>query len=88
MSRTFSESITYVEDAADTIVKSIDLGPNVWNNAVNIATKPPLQTLKSIVYKMAEFMNVTIDQIDPSDHNLYMYPTVYTGGIDITKVCL
>ena len=31
-------------------------------------------------------MNVTIDKIDTSDHNLHMYPTVYTGGIDITKV--
>merc|ERR1719266_687010 len=30
-------------------------------------------------------MNVTIDEIDTSDHNLYMYPTVYSGGIDTTK---
>lgn len=49
-------------------------------------TEPSLHTLKSIVYKMAEFMNVIIEKIDTSDHNLYMYPTVYTGGIDIIKV--
>ena len=35
-----SESITYVEDAANMIVKSIEKGPEVWKNAFNIATEP------------------------------------------------
>ena len=61
------------------------LGKKVWNQSFNIATEPSLHTLKSIVNKMADFMNVTIDEIDTSDHNLYMYPTVYSGGIDTTK---
>ena len=40
------ESITYVEDAAKMIVKTLELGPSVWNQAYNIATEnPPLHSL-------------------------------------------
>ena len=41
------ESITYVEDAAEMIVKTLELGqPKVWNQAYNIATEnPPLHSL-------------------------------------------
>ena len=78
------ESITYVEDAAEMIVKTLELGPKVWNQAYNIATENP-QTLKNFIIKMASIMNVTISQTDGNDNNLFMYPTVFSGPMDVSK---
>ena len=72
------ESITYVEDAADMIVKTLELGPAAWNQAYNIATDtPPLHSLRTFIQSMASLMNVTISETDPNDNNLFMYPTVF-----------
>ena len=78
------ESITYVEDAAEMIVKTLELGPKVWNQAYNIAVENP-QTLKNFIIKMASIMNVTISQTDGNDNNLFMYPTVFSGPMDVSK---
>ena len=78
------ESITYVEDAAEMIVKTLELGPKVWNQAYNIATENP-QTLKNFIIKMASIMNVTITETDGNDNNLFMYPTVFSGPMDVSK---
>ena len=79
------ESITYVEDAAEMIVKTLELGqPKVWNQAYNIATENP-QTLKNFIIKMASIMNVTITETDRNDNNLFMYPTVFSGPMDVSK---
>ena len=78
------ESITYVEDAAEMIVKTLELGPKVWNQAYNIATENP-QSLHSFIQKMATIMNVTISQTDGNDNNLFMYPTVFSGAMDVSK---
>ena len=79
------ESITYVEDAAEMIVKTLELGqPKVWNQAYNIATENP-QTLKNFIQKMASIMNVSISQTDGNDNNLFMYPTVFSGPMDVSK---
>lgn len=79
------ESITYVEDAAEMIVKTLELGqPKVWNQAYNIATENP-QSLHSFIQKMALIMNVTISQTDGNDNNLFMYPTVFSGAMDVSK---
>ena len=79
-----SESITYVEDAADNIIHTIDKGADCWNQAYNIATLEVL-TLKEIIQKMAKTMNVTVEEFDTNDHNLHMYPTVYSGGMSMEK---
>ena len=78
------ESITYVEDAAEMIVKTLELGPKVWNQAYNIATENP-QTLKNFIIKMASIMNITITETDGNDNNLFMYPTVFSGPMDVSK---
>ena len=78
------ESITYVEDAAEMIVKTLELGPKVWNQAYNIATENP-QTLKNFIIKMASIMNITIIETDGNDNNLFMYPTVFSGPMDVSK---
>ena len=67
------------------IIRSIELGPDVWKTAYNIAVEPSLHSLTSIINKMGELMNVTIEKTNPSDDNLYMYPTVFSGGMDISK---
>lgn len=67
------------------IVKVLEKGDAVWNEAYNIAMTPPLHTLRSIIQEMAEIMNVTLGETEPSDNNLFMYPTVFSGGIDTQK---
>ena len=79
-----SESITYVEDAADMVIRVIEKGPAYWNHAYNIATLAVL-TLKEIIEKMSDKMNVQIQDTDPNDHNLFMYPTVHSGGKSLLK---
>ncbi len=76
------ESITYVEDAADCIMTAIERGPSVWDRAYNIAVEQEVN-LEEILRMMANAMNVTITKTDGSNGNLHMYPTVFTGGIDI-----
>ncbi len=79
------ESITFVDDSADAMIQALKLGPGVWNEAYNIASTPALHTLGSLVETMTAYMNVTIDETDPNDDNLYMYPTVFSGGMNIQK---
>ena len=81
------ESITYVEDAVQMIVQTLELGSRpqkVWNEAYNIATDN-VHSLRSLVQQMAHFMNVSIGPTDGNDNNLFMYPTVFSGGMDVSK---
>ena len=81
------ESITYVEDAVQMIVQTLELGSRpqeVWNEAYNIATDN-VHSLRSFVQQMAHFMNVSIGSTDGNDNNLFMYPTVFSGGMDVSK---
>ena len=71
------ESITYVEDAADMVIRVIEKGTTKWDQAYNIATHAVV-TLREIITQLAEKMNVDLGKTDPNDNNLFMYPTVYS----------
>lgn len=78
------ESITFVEDAAYMVMRAIEKGDGVWDNAYNVASAAVV-TLEQIIKKMAHHMNVTITDTNKDNSNLHMYPTVFSGGIDISK---
>ena len=80
------ESLTYVKDAAKAVLLSIEKGPDVWDNAYNIAMEKPF-ALWDIVEKIAETMKIEDVEQDnsPNDRSFHLYPSVFNGPIDITK---
>ena len=65
------------------IDKILEKGPEVWNEAYNIAVEDSV-TLASILEKMAKAMGITLTEKDfPNEGEFYLYPTVYAGPMSI-----
>lgn len=81
-----TESLTYVKDAANSIMLAIKKGPEVWDESYNIAMEEEF-TLWTTIEKMAEIMGVEgIEQDnDVSDKSFHLYPSVFNGPVDISK---
>jgi len=78
------ESITYVEDAADSVILSMKT-PSAWDNAFNIAMEEEFK-LWDIVELMAKVIGVerALEQED-RDEDAHFYPSVQHGAMDISK---
>jgi len=80
------ESLTYVEDVGQAILKVFNLGPQVWNQAYNIAMDEEF-SLSNILLRIRDGIdqqNVMSEVV--TDSNAYHgYPSVMMGPVDITK---
>lgn len=78
------QSLTYVEDAAEAVMLALERGNTAWNTAYNIAMVEEI-TLTSVIQDMAKIQNATVDKTNDDDGNFHLYPTVFSGPLDISK---
>jgi len=85
---TYSNSFVYSPDVANVIVKLLSYGPQILDQAINLAY-PNGVTLLDLLNDMKGALNITNNVIriqEPSETNfLFFYPTVRMGPIDVTK---
>jgi hypothetical protein len=61
----------------------LEKGPEVWNNAYNIAVDESV-TLASILERMSKAMGLPLTEKDfEQEGDFYLYPTVYAGPMSI-----
>ena len=80
------ESLTYVEDVAQVVLKVIEKGEQVWDQAYNIALEEEF-TLANILLRMRDGLGMreVLGDSEDSEKSFYLYPTVFSGNMDITK---
>lgn len=80
------QSLTYVMDAAQAVFKVIEKGEEVYDQSYNIGMETEV-TLWDTVSKIAKIMGVEGVEQDNTDHDrtFHMYPTVFSGPVDISK---
>lgn len=80
------QSLTYTDDAAQSVLLAVESKPEAWDNAYNIAMEEEM-TLWDTCLKIAELMGVENIEQDNShnDRTFHLFPTVFNGPIDITK---
>ena len=80
------ESLTYVEDVAQAVLKVIEKGEQVWDEAYNIALEEEF-TLANILLRMRDGLGMkeVLGDSEDSEKSFYLYPTVFSGNMDISK---
>jgi len=80
------ESLTYVEDVPPVIMKIIELGEPVWNEAYNIAMEEEF-SLANILLRMRDGMGMkeVLGNSQDTDKSFYLYPSVFSGNMDMSK---
>jgi len=80
------ESLTYVDDVAQAVLKVIEKGEDVWDEAYNIALEEEF-TLANILLRMRDGLGMkeVLGDSQDSEKSFYLYPTVFSGNMDITK---
>jgi len=80
------ESLTFVEDVAKVVTDIIELGEPVWNEAYNIAMDEEF-SLANILLRMRDGLGMkeVLGNSDESDKSFYLYPSVFSGNMDISK---
>jgi len=80
------ESLTYVEDVAEVVMEVISRGKDVWNEAYNIAMEEEF-SLSNILLRMRDGLSAheVVGNSETTDKSFYLYPTVFSGNIDISK---
>lgn len=80
------ESLTYVEDVGRVVLKLLELGPKVWNQAYNIALDDEF-SLSNILLRIRDgFQKENVESELVSDGDAYVgYPSVFNGPMDISK---
>lgn len=80
------ESLTYVEDVANVVIKLLQTGEKVWDQAYNIAMEEDF-SLSNILLRMRDGLGMkeVLGDSEDSNKSFYLYPTVFAGKMDITK---
>jgi len=80
------ESLTYVEDVAEVVLKVILGGQKVWDQAYNIAMEEEF-SLANILLRMRDGLGLAevLGDGEESKDSFYLYPTVFSGNMDISK---
>jgi len=82
------ETLTFVKDAAESVVKAFKAGPQSWDQAYNVAMEEEV-TLWGVIQKMAKVLNVEdVQQVNAGkdgERAFYLYPTVFNGPVDTSK---
>ena len=80
-------SFVYVDDVADLILSAVNMGPQVYDQAVNLAFSSPvtLPNFLQLIGRELGIENVPIKYEPQSEKTVYLYPSVRRGHIDITK---
>ncbi|CAG7815412.1 unnamed protein product, partial [Allacma fusca] len=78
-------SYTYVKDIASAVLLGIDKGPEVWNEAYNLALDRDF-SLQEFLEDLAKAVGIPIQlNFEASERSFNLFPSVTRGSVDISK---